>query len=347
MRQHWATGFAHMMKLHGLHTVRDFMVLLRTLSQLDRQHAPRRPGTQGPPPLPPGRKHEALLTALYGTAPLPQGLTVRKATLLQLAGPLAEQHARRAVYTHSALSADAQAPPSAEAVSTATQQLEASMRHVWRIPWENMRKETLWRLTVNGIPGAGGHDLCPRIACACGWEGPDASMAADEQRASAIRQHCFWTCPVARGVIAQLTTALPPSTPVSCGNVWLLQPPLPSPALHVLVWHVVCLAALEAMHYGHKALWAMHKEAEAPRAGGQTLVTDFFTPAVPTALPLSPTEKAARKAGAHFWCLVQDFVPLGQSASALPLGPNHPFIACKDGRLVLNCPAACSLPDSI
>jgi hypothetical protein len=103
----------------------------------------------------------------------------------------------------------------------------ASFRPIWRpygaLYGDNMHRETLCRLMVNGVPGAGGHGLSPGGgACPCGWVGPDGGLPA-EQQAFAWRTFCFWSCTVAWGVcLSELVTALPSqTTALLCAEVWL------------------------------------------------------------------------------------------------------------------------------
>ena len=68
-------------------------------------------------------------------------------------------------------------------------------------------KDTLWRLSVQGLSGGRGHDICPRGPCPCGWIPPQLSAV---ERASALRSHAFWHCPVATAVLSQVHLGLPP-----------------------------------------------------------------------------------------------------------------------------------------
>ena len=280
------------------------------------------------------------------TAPPPRGLTVRKATLLQLTGPLEAQARRREGYVRSALLASGSSAPTEESVAAACQQLATSLGLLWRLPWENQRKEILWRLTVNGVPAAGGHDLSPTKPCLCGWPGPDAAAAMDaEQRASQLRLHCFWQCPLACAVSSELASALPQPVQLTCADVWLLQSPS-SCVLHPMVWCLVCMVALEAMAHGRKALWAMHAALAPAKAEGQQLITDFFHPTgdSPTTRLL---QRACRKARARFWSLLQDFVVIGQADWMHELEDSHPFLGFRAGKLCLNLPPGAALPSDI
>jgi hypothetical protein len=121
------------------------------------------------------------------------------------------------------------------------------MRRLWRLPWENGRKEVFWRLAYDALPTAARlHRDQPR-ECGAGPR-PD-------------RHHHFWACPVAQAVVAavqaELAAAAPPPAgqpaPLVPANIWLARTP---PGLDAGVWGVVCLAAVEAMDRGRRSLAA-------------------------------------------------------------------------------------------
>jgi hypothetical protein len=191
----------------------------------------------------------------------------------------------------------------------------------WKVRWENLRKETLWRLSVQGVPNAGGHDICRGGVCPCGWRcaGQGAEGARQE------RSHYFWHCSVAKAVVAEIQACLPADVPVACAHVWLVRPP--SAAVDMCVWIVVCLAALSAMDTGRRFMWKLHLTAPALRQ--QTLLEAW---GMQDAAP-SSTVCAGRVAVAQFWQLMQDFVGLHKwpckwpAGQKLPVG--HAFI-CPD-----------------
>jgi hypothetical protein len=212
------------------------------------------------------------------------------------------------------------------------------MRALWRIPWDNVHKEPLWRLSVNGVRDAGGHDLCPSHPCPCGFAGPPGSPTPREASFS-WRLHHFWHCPVAAAVVAEINRALLGGD-VTCANVWLLSPP---PGIsHSGVWGVVAAAAIAAMHSGRRNLIRLHLAREELVGVGQTLITSYF-PVVAGAPPPTALQRASRRAVAWFWCLLQDFaslhtsVPMGWGA-----GPpaTHPFLAvdATSRRIVVRLP---------
>jgi hypothetical protein len=102
------------------------------------------------------------------------------------------------------------------------------------------------------------------------------------------------------------------------------------------IWAVVCAAAVEAMDWGHRYLWALAqgcKEAEEDFDPTQPLITAFFPvvppaqPAAPIDQPSNPVHRASRRAVVQFWRLVQDFVSL----ASVPIGwqkvaAYHPFL---------------------
>jgi hypothetical protein len=208
-------------------------------------------------------------------------------------------------------------------------------RHIWHLHWGNYQKEILWRLAVNGVPGAGGYDICPKDACPCGWRLDDADrvtpLACKVRGAPDLRLHAFWSCPVAQAVVAELLHALPASVGLHTSHVWLLLSPCPSHILPVL-WHVVCLAALSAMLHGRRYMWALHAQGHHdPRTG-----------AMPQCV-----HKAKQKAAADFWCRLQDFVDT-QSADShpspfakFPIIPNHPFLCTKPHPSLPTSPVLC------
>jgi hypothetical protein len=291
-------------------------------------------------------------------------LTVRAGTRLQLCPILRAQREARRALAVDALVGVGQPSPAAGEVEAAVDGLEGGMRALWDLPWENRSKEALWRLAVNGVPGAGGHGLSLAGPCPCGWQGPQAGLGGDveEQRgAREWREHHFWGCPVARAVVGQLEAALP-GQQVPCAAVWLLRPPQ---GVCACVWEAVCAASVEAMWFGRRLLWALHKE-QPPRDPSQRLITEFF-PVVerdrgdggaeggslggssPSGsvgnVSASPTERAGRKAAARFWELLQDLAVLGLPKKDVrwkDVPEGHPFLEVRQQSLL-----AVNLPETI
>ncbi len=198
--------------------------------------------------------------------------------------------------------------PGAGQVLQQRKALVATLGAVWRLPWENTRKEVLWRLAVNGIPGAHVHG-----ACACGAAPPAQRLPQHN------RLHAFWECPVARAVTAQLAAgAGVQQLERSC--VWLLLPP--SPAFVLIAWQVAALAALDAMEYGRRFLWFLHARPGFAAAAG--------------------VEQVSRAAATRFWLNLQDFASgLGEQPPGWPAvgaGGLAGFFSMVEGRLVASQP---------
>ena len=197
--------------------------------------------------------------------------------------------AKHRAYVQLAMSSSTRA-----AVAAAVPVFQAAMAKAWRLRCDNGLKETLWLLAVDSIPGA----RVARWRCPCVDHFPNASTS---------RQHSFWECHAAVAVRNQLTHALGGAA-VSQASVWLLTAPRQDIADPV--WTLVCLAALRAMDWGRRKLWAQYQPL----------------PAV-----------VANETAAEFWQLLQEFVvtyprPL-RTWPVLP--PDHPFICMRMGRLVL------------
>lgn len=228
--------------------------------------------------------------------------------------------------------------------------LPGRFRTLWRLPWHNQHKDVFWRLAVNGVPGMGSHGVCGRRSCPCGWQPPPG--LPEQARAPLLRQHGFWSCPVAVGVVAAVRAALPAQVPLHMHHVWLAVSPAPL-VVQQEVWLVVAVAALAAMVHGRRVLWAqvLGEEEPAPAERQPTLYELWgLEPEVqgPAALPFP--EQAARAAVGRFWCLLQEFVEMHATGvrawppGGVVLGPAHPFIAepadPAAARLVLRVPPA-------
>ena len=293
-------------------------------------------------PPPPGRKPPAPICLVDSS------FSVRSATAIQLAGDFTEQRSRRLEFTLAALTAGAPpVPPAPATVTAAATGLEASLSTLWGISWDNSYKETLWRLLVNGVSGAGGHDIPHTGPCQCGWAPPardPARVDDSKHRAYALRLHCFWECPVAQAVVAELQRGLPAREappPLSPADVWLLQPPA-GRTVHPGIWAFVCMVALHAMELGRRHLWSAALRATAVGPPAQLVAS------------------ASRVASAWMWCLLQDFVDLHEVPEGWggKLGTSrHPFIgiaraagveaAPGDRCLRLNLPIGFALPPDL
>lgn len=179
--------------------------------------------------------------------------------------------------------------------------------------WENVHKEVLLRLAVNGVAGAGGHDIYMPGSCPCGHHFPPLSAAQCVAGSYRQRDHAFWDCPVAAAVRAQLAAGMG-GVAVSKQALWLMEPP--AGGMVSAVWGVVCLAALSAIDHGRRRLWAQFCQADKPAVDPQA--------------PPPFVQQAARGAAAQFWLLLHDFVAVRHDMTQAlwgGVGPAHPFLA--------------------
>ena len=270
-------------------------------------------------------------------------MSVRMATTLQLKPSFESRQVARIAYAKYALHRESQDTCNEEQVEQAAMQVTESLKRLWAIPWDNKRKETLWRLITNGIAGAGGHDICLPGPCPCGYQGPAITLE-QHQKALDWRGHYFWGCVVAKRVVEEIAACLPATTPVTCASIWLMVAP---PFVHKEVWEVVCMVAVEAMALGRRRLWAGHLEAEEEVDATQPLITDFFLPLAPATLMAqpSPADEAGRFAVGHFWSMLDDFVSVvDPPPNWSSVGPNHPLMSFQSSKLVLKLPPHRALP---
>jgi hypothetical protein len=75
-----------------------------------------------------------------------------------------------------------------------TSELFKLFKRLWRLPWDNQRKELFWRLSLDGLPTAARMHLLGE-PCACGALAP-------------CRRHHFWDCAVAQAVLTELHRGL-------------------------------------------------------------------------------------------------------------------------------------------
>ena len=94
--------------------------------------------------------------------------------------------------------------------------------------------------------------------------------------------------------------------PLARDSVWLLWAP---PGVHQCVWEPVCAAALDAMAFGRRLLWAVHLDGR-PDDPQQTRITRYF-PVLSPRLP-APVVRAGRRAAARFWERSQGLVMLDE-----------------------------------
>ena len=323
-----------------------------------------------PPPLDPAVVLAGMLLPRLGWRPpgcvaVPlSSLAVRAATSLLVAGA-ADARVARYLVPFAELAAGSAPPspppspppPPLPPSSPPLMELRATLRRLWRLPWENGRKETFWRLVYDALPTAARlHQDAP---CQCG---------AAQQRPG--RRHHFWECPVARSVVSQLQAAravaaapAPPPAPLALPHLWLARPP---PGMHAGVWGIVCLAAVEAMAHGMRRLAGLvlrqqqRQQQPQPQPRYTQLTLDSFLlpggvgapppppPPLPNpahAGPAAPDPDdpsqfisvASRCACKYFWTLLSDFVALGCAPASWSesLPPSHPFFRVVGGRLQL------------
>ena len=97
---------------------------------------------------------------------------------------------------------------------------------------------------------------------------------------------------------------------------------------------------------------ALHSAHQSDPNKTQCLITAFF-PSSEGALSarhlgLDTIPRAAKKAAARFWCLLQDLVDLGHLPPTWSNVPsNHPFIGVEGGRARLKVPPSSTLPEVI
>ena len=248
-------------------------------------------------------------------------LTVKAGTMLQAEVQLcaAERRARFAAYA--ALAGDHR--------PTAPKAVRAMLDRLWRTPCRNKHKEVLWRLVLRALPLASrmpGSDLG---GCGCGHTSP----APD-------RQHHYWDCPIAKGVLDTISAQLGPSQrPLAQAHVWLARAP---PGLHAGVWDVMCLLAVAAMDKGRRhatrlmlpsgtsAQQRAHGAAAAPQRSSGT-----------TAGPALAAAAAAR-AGAWLWEQLEEVCSLGLLPASwqAAVDSSHPFIIWRaaEQRWSARCP---------
>jgi hypothetical protein len=268
---------------------------VRCMTPMERQHAPSSAAVC-----------DMLLARLGWSLPggKPQSLSsasVRLLTALQMPQVHAELRQRQQTFALQVSSA-LPAPMSGVGLLEVTQ----CMRKVWQLPWDNKRKEVLWRLVYDAFPTAARvPDM--HMPCPCGAAVPD-------------RQHHFWLCPVARAVVAELQAQMPFLGPAAVQqvHVWLCRVPA-NAGLHKGVWRVVCLAALHGMHKGMQVLaaWALRQQA------GLVVPSHLCTSA-------QRVQVAAKLAVATLWDMVQDFVSLRTYPATWlsEVGEQDPFVCC-------------------
>ena len=226
--------------------------------------------------------------------------TVRGGTQLQMAG-------RRPVPRM--VNGVQRVPPTADqllqrfaeeaAPDLAAEAVRVMLRRMWSLRWDNVHKEVLWMLALNGLPTpARLHQ--PGQVCGCG------------EAEGAGREHLYADCRAASHVRAAVATELRGRFGLGGGHLqrqhlWLAQPPVG--ALHQGVWDVVCLAALNAMDKARILMWARQREQH--QQPGAALA-----------------DAAGKQAVAHFWALLADFCGLNKAPRRWQeeVHGEHPFL---------------------
>jgi hypothetical protein len=247
------------------------------------------------------QRGQPLATALKLCKPL----TVKAVTAMQLDRVVQLRVLQHQAYASQALESSNLAQPVREQQASA---FCRGMHSVWKVPWENCHKETLWRLAVNGVQGSGGLNICHREPCACGYQLSEAQVRAGAGHLH--RQHAYWDCLVAQAVVQQLQQGLG-GRQLSQWHVWLLQPPSGGGGeIQPAVWKVVGLAALEAMDLGRRYMWWRIKQGGVAAAVG--------------------LEEAKTRASSAFWLALHDFARDGRLVPSKgwgAVGADHPFLS--------------------
>ena len=212
---------------------------------------------------------------------------------------------------------------------------------LWRVQCGNEHKQVLWRMAVNGLAGAGGHEIVQGSVCACGCalEAPPPRRGpAHELTAHALvrMHHAMWRCEVAQVVVRALEAVLRRAFPawqgqLECRHLWLLHPPCLG--LHHEVWALVCALALSSIDTGRRRMWAVWR---AERAAGpvmrQTTLEEVWHLVAPPPLRASVLLRAQRAAVADLWSRVRDVAAStiapkhwGDATGRAPVPAAHPF----------------------
>lgn len=238
-------------------------------------------------------------------------------------------------------------------VQTACMQLDRALRSAWSLQWENCFKETLWRMTVDGVRHPYNAVMAAHTPMPLTPTPQDTTADTAPQPAQRVymchcgtgmcgRAHHFHECPVAQGVYEAIQHNTPGQQPIGRSNIWL--PHSPHPHVDDRVWLVVCLAALSAMETGRKRLASLHYQHHhaLPPSASQTLITDFFAPLNQQTLPprMTPVEIARRHAVMQFWANLHNFAAKGVHGNSMRwvsnLNAAHPFLAYSNGIILVH-----------
>ena len=138
----------------------------------------------------------------------------------------------------------------------------SALRRLWRLPFSNHLKQTFWYCFLNGLPVAARMPAAHPRPCGCGTSGarPD-------------RRHHFAECPAAQAVVQAIQAALPaPAPPNLLADLRAVSPPA---GIHVGVWSVVALAAVNAMEAARRR--QAHLQQQRLRRRGADLAAELAT----------------------------------------------------------------------
>ena len=229
----------------------------------------------------------------------PLTLTVRAATKLLLTDATASKTASMAAYAALALELPLEHSDALAA------QVQNMLARIWRLPWDNKRKEPLWRLVHDGLPTS---EKLSSSHPRPGARPPQPCSCCGAPRPG--RAHHFWSCPAAQALVGCLSTHA--GQQLTRAHLWLARPP---PSIHQGVWDAVCVAAVSAL--------------DSARRRGYALAHPTGPPATPSLNHILST--TSRHAILLFWELLADF----STISTLPpswasVGPEHLFLRSVD-----------------
>jgi hypothetical protein len=292
-----------------------------------------------------------------------QPAEVRALTGILMAPTALHRRARHAAYCRQALAA-----PAASNVTQTLATFRAAQRQAWRLPCGNHLKEPLWRLSIDCVPGARIRPWrCPCDLLAAPIPSPRSHSFWDCPVASAVRGQLASALGRAPADLPRASIWLLSPPPLLPGPPPLPNPPpLPAPPpppqpppipappapagpVHADVWTLVALAAIAAMEYGRALLWAHRHSSSWPDPGplGLAVLARGPLPAHVVRSHILPHIQAARDvavasvgraACTHFWRSLQDFATAHPDWAAGQLGPAHPFLCERAGRLHVSIP---------
>lgn len=172
----------------------------------------------------------------------------------------------------------------------------------WRMPWDNKRKEPMWRLVSDGVPTTekfSSHNPKPgapepKVCGCCGTARPG-------------RVHHFWDCLAAQSVRTTISGVI--GRDITQEELWLARPP---GGVSQQVWDVVCVAAVAAMDCGRSMAFSLAY----PRRGSPVM-------------PASRLSTIPQRTFSLFWEYLADFTAISGAHPPLwatLLGPEHPFL---------------------